>query len=151
MGNKYKKNSIGYCGKSVVPGFKNLVIEKQEIEKVLIFSDFREYHFFFLICLTISLGILSMFVIIPFICVITSQTLNTVLNKQLGQFYLLQLIIIQYSIAVTKEGVECSGWVVFIPLISSLELLFWIQSMVSLNLKWVQNKMKKLKVNNLLR
>lgn len=145
LGQKYKNNFLDRCGESLVPGFKDLVDDEKQVEKVFLFSDFREYQQQFSICLTISLGLLSVVVITPFVCVMTTVTLNTVLKKPLGQSYLLQLILIQYSIAVTKVIVEASGWVVFIPLISSLELLFWIQSMASLNLKWVQNQMKKVR------
>lgn len=143
MGQKFKNNFLDRCGESIVPGFKDLVNDEKQVEKVFLFSDFREYQQIFSICLTISLGLLSVVVITPFVRVITTVTLNTVLKKPVAQSYFLQLILIQYSIAVTKVIVDASGWVVFIPLISLIELLFWIQSMASLNLKWVQNQMKK--------
>ena len=44
LGTKFKKDFLNSCAASVVPGFKNLVLEEQEVEKVLIFNDFCEYQ-----------------------------------------------------------------------------------------------------------
>ena len=58
-----------------------------EVEKALIFNDFCEYQEQLSLCLTISLGVLSVLVIIYFVRVITVRTVTIIFQKQLEKSY----------------------------------------------------------------
>ena len=145
LGTKFKKDFLNCCAASVVPDFKNLVPEQKEVEKVLIFSDFREYQEQFSFCLKISLGVLSIMVIAPFVRVITIKTVNIIFQKQIEKSYLLQLVVLQYSLAVTKVTVQIWGLCGSFVLVFFMELLSRIHKKVTGNLKWFQNKVKTVK------
>ena len=145
LGTKFKKDFFNSCAASVVPGFKNLVLEEQEVEKVLIFSDFCEYQEQFSLCLKISLGVLSVMVIALFVRVITIKTVNIIFQKQVEKSYLLQLVVLQYSLAVTKVTVQIWGLCGSFVLVFFMELLSRIHKKFTGNLKWFQNKVKTVK------
>ena len=145
LGTKFKKDFLNSCASSVVPDFKNLVQEQKEVEKVLIFSDFRQYQEQFSFCLQISLGFLSVMVIAPYVRVITIQTVNIIFQKQIQKSYLLQLVLLQYSFAVTTVLVQIWGLCGSFVLVFFMALLFRIHKKVTENLKWFQNKVKTVK------
>ena len=145
LGTKFKKDFLDHSAASVVPDFKNLVPEEQQVEKILIFSDFREYQEQFLFCLKISLGVLSVMVIVPFVRVITIKTVNIIFQKQIEKSYLFQLVVLQYSLAVTKITVQIWGLCGSFVLVFFMELLFRIHKKFTGNLKWFQNKVKTVK------
>ena len=151
MGKKFKDEFLDSCKKSFQPDFKELVYGQKQVEKVLIFADFRDYQDRLSICLTISLTVLSIAVVTPWVRAIRVETVSKVFHKQLGGSYFLQLLIVQYSITVTKVFVEWTGFIGFVLVVGNLELLFWIQKRVILSLNLLKTQLKKVKVNHLLR
>ena len=130
MNKQFKDNFLEECGKSIHPDFKNLLYEQKEVEKVLIFDDFRYYQNCLSICLTLSLTVLSFSVVTPWVRAMTVETVKTVFQKELGKSYVIQILLIHYSVSVTQVFVKWMGLLGFVLVVINLQVLFWIQKRV---------------------